>query len=289
MKNTAMNYLKYYVLAILFIFLMSCTQKGAYRPGVVARVNETYLSLEDLEAFIPNGTPKEDSLVMIKNYMDKWATQQLLLDAAAINLSSDKKMEIEELVEKFRADMLTNAYLERLVQQKVDTLIRESDIRNYYDSHKEKLLTDDVLVQLRYVNVMNGNPKMNIIKKYFLSEKKEDFAKLEDLSLQMKSYALNDSVWVSMDQVYERLPFITSENMMAYLADNLFYEVKDTVSTYMVKVYKVLNKNEVVPYEFIKPTLKMMLANGRKMELLKKTQKDILEDAIKNKRYEVYQ
>lgn len=121
-----------------------------------------------------------------------------------------------------------------------------------------------------------------------MSSKKEDFSKLEDLSLQMKSYALNDSIWVSVHQIYDRLPFVTPENLSTYLSGNMFYEVQDSVSTYMVKVYKVLDKKSIAPYDFIKPTLEMMLLNNRKMELMKKLQKDILDDATKNKKYEVY-
>ncbi len=279
---------KYLTIVGLLFLLIACDSKKDKDANVVARVNEAYMYSSELESFIPNGTSEEDSLMMTMHFLDSWATQRLLLDAAAFNLTDTKKAEIEELVDKFRTDLLTSAYLELLVQQNVDTLIGEADLKNYYEANKKKFLTDDILVQMRYVNVMNGNPKMNLIKKYFLSTKKEDFSKLEDLSLQMKSYALNDTIWVNGSQIYERLPFISSENVTTYLSENLFYEVKDSVSTYMVKVYKVLGRNSIAPYDYLKPTLELMLLNNRKMELMKKLQKDILDDATKNKRYEVY-
>lgn len=279
-----------FLLGVVLVMLVtsSCWRDNGKKEDSVARVNESYLPISEIETLVPLGTMSEDSISIVKNYLDNWATKQLLLDAAAFNLSEEKKEEIQELVDNFKTDLLTTAYLDLLVREKVDTVIRDADLRRYYEENKERLLTDDVLVQLRYVNVMNGNTNLSTIKKYFMSSKKEDFSKLEDLSLQMKSYALNDSIWVSVHQIYDRLPFITPENISTYLSGNMFYEVQDSVSTYMVKVYKVLDKKSIAPYDFIKPTLEMMLLNNRKMELMRKLQKDILDDATKNKKYEVY-
>lgn len=277
-----------FLLFLILVLTSSCFKNNEKMEDSVARVNDNYLPKSELESLVPLGTSQEDSLLIVKNYMDSWATRQLLLDAADFNLSDEKKEEIQELVNNFKNDLLTTAYLDLLVRQKVDTVLKDSDLKAYYEQNKERLLTDDILVQLRYVNVMNGNTNLSKIKKYFMSSKKEDFNKLEDLSLQMKSYALNDTVWVNVNQIYDRLPFVTPENVSSYLSGNMFYEVQDSVSTYMVKVFKVLQKRSIAPYDYIKPTLEMMLLNNRKMELMRKLQKDILDDATKNKKYEVY-
>lgn len=278
------------IVAIVTLFMMfgACKNKNSQDSDAVVRVNDSYIYRKDLDKLVAPGTTAEDSLVIVNNYFNHWATQRLLLDVAAFNLSDEKKSEIQDLVDQFKTDLLTAAYLERMVQQSVDTVVSESDLRNFYDENKDKLVSNEVLVQLRYVNVLNENPKLASIKKYFLSNKKQDFKKLEDLSLQMKSYALNDSVWVNMNQIYGKLPFITSDNIKSYLSDGLFYEIKDAESTYMVKVNKVLDKNSISPFEYIKPTLIQTVMNNRKMELIKKIQKDILDDANKNNQYEIY-
>ena len=287
MKKRQTTY-TFLLLLFLLVATTSCFKDTSKKEGAVARVNESNLSVSELDHLIPLGTSPEDSVNMVQGYLNSWATKQLLLDAAAFNLSDEKKEEIQDLVDNFKTDLLTTAYLDLMVRQKVDTVVRDSDLKAYYEENKERMLTDDVLVQLRYVNVMNGNTNLSTIKKYFMSSKKEDFNKLEDLSLQMKSYALNDTVWVNVNQIYDRLPFVTPENISSYISGNMFYEVQDSVSTYMVKVYKVLDKKSIAPYDYIKPTLEMMLLNNRKMELMKKIQKDILDDATKNKQYEVY-
>ncbi|WP_430615371.1 hypothetical protein [Flavobacterium sp. JP2137] len=280
--------MRFWTLLLVVVVCGACKKGGGEGTDAVVRVNDSYLYRKDLDKMVAPGTSKEDSLVIVQNYFNHWATQQLLLDVAEFNLSDEKKAEIQTLVDQFKTDLLTSAYLERIVQQSVDTTVSEADLKKFYNEHKDKWVSNEFLVQLRYVNVLNGNPKLPTIKKYFLSNKKQDFKKLEDLSLQMKSYAFNDSVWVNLNQIYGKLPFITAENIKSYLSDGLFYEIRDDESTYMVKVNKVLDKNSISPYEYIKPTLIQTLMNNRKMELIKKIQKDILDDANKNNQYEIY-
>jgi hypothetical protein len=50
----------------------------------------------------------------------------------------------------------------------------------------------------------------------------------------------------------------------------------------------VIDKNQISPFEYIKPTLNEVLLNKRKLELIKKFEKDITNDAIKNNDYEIY-
>ena len=56
--------------------------KSAKEP--VARVNDTYLYQEDIQALISENTTKQDSISIVANYIQRWATQQLLIDQANI-------------------------------------------------------------------------------------------------------------------------------------------------------------------------------------------------------------
>ena len=47
-------------------------------------------------------------------------------------------------------------------------------------------------------------------------------------------------------------------------------------------------KDSPTPLQFIKPTIKQVIINNRKLELVRTLEKEITEDAIKNKDYEIY-
>ena len=57
---------------------------------------------------------------------------------------------------------------------------------------------------------------------------------------------------------------------------------------YLVKITNVIDKNQIGPFEYLKPTLKEVILNKRKLELIKKFEKDITNDAIKDQKYEIY-
>ena len=50
----------------------------------------------------------------------------------------------------------------------------------------------------------------------------------------------------------------------------------------------MIDKNQVSPFDYIKPTLKEIILNKRKLELIKQFEKEITDDAIKNNDYEIY-
>ena len=110
----------------------------------------------------------------------------------------------------------------------------------------------------------------------------------ETYKLQFKDFAMNDSVWVEMNQVYKKLPFVTPENRGTYIAAGKTIQYRDSLDMYLVKIVNVTNKNQVSPFEYLKPTLKQVIVNKRKVELIKKIEKEITDDAIKDKEYEVY-
>ncbi len=276
------------VIAILFSFISCDYFKKPQEPEAIARVGENYLFKEDILNLVPKGTSKADSVAIVKAYIDRWATQNLLLNAAEVNLSDDKQEEFKQLINQYKTDLFTKAYLEELVIRKIDTTVTDEEINQYYEKNKQFFKNGSELVKLRYINLVKENPKFEKIKAKFTSFTEKDKKELNDLSIQFKSYAFNDSVWVDINQVYEKLPFINMDNKQQYVADGLNYQYPDSTTIWLVKVRQVLPKESPAPLQFIKPTIKQVIINNRKLELVKTIEKEITDDAIKDKKFEIY-
>ncbi len=276
------------VIAILFSFISCDYFKKPQEPEAIARVGENYLFKEDILNLVPKGTSKADSVAIVKAYIDRWATQNLLLNAAEVNLSDDKQEEFKQLINQYKTDLFTKAYLEELVIRKIDTTVTDEEINQYYEKNKQFFKNGSELVKLRYINLVKENPKFEKIKTKFTSFTEKDKKELNDLSIQFKSYAFNDSVWVDINQVYEKLPFINMDNKQQYVADGLNYQYPDSTTIWLVKVRQVLPKESPAPLQFIKPTIKQVIINNRKLELVKTIEKEITDDAIKDKKFEIY-
>ena len=95
--------------------------KSAKEP--VARVNDTYLYQEDIQALISENTTKQDSISIVANYIQRWATQQLLIDQANINLPQQQIEDYQGMVEEYRNDLFAEAYKGAIVSKLLDSTI----------------------------------------------------------------------------------------------------------------------------------------------------------------------
>jgi len=279
---------EYTILLVLFLFSSCNYFKPDAKPLSIARVNDSYLYKEEIKDLVPIGTSKEDSIVIVHNYINRWASQKLLIKAAEINLSQDNKLAFDELIKQYKIDLYTKAYIEEIVKRKVDTVVTDSELKLYYNQNKENFKTNGTLVRLRYINLKKDNPKYETIKSKFFDFRKSDTKFWNTYALQFKNFALNDSVWVEMSQIYTKLPFINPDNKDQYIASGKTIQHADSLDMYLVKITNVIDKNQIRPFEYLKPTLKELILNKRKLELIKKFEREITDDAIKDKKYEIY-
>jgi hypothetical protein len=274
---------------LFFLIVCSCNYfKPEKKAQSIARVGKSYLYKSDIATLVPAGTTKEDSLLLVRDFIDRWASQKLLIEAAERNLSDAKKSEYNTLIKQYKIDLYTKAYIEEVVKRTVDTVVSQEELKKYYEENKENFRTNGTLVRLRYINVSKANPRFGTIRSKFFDYSKKDKKFWETYALQCKSFAMNDTVWVDMSQVYTKLPFITPDNRDEYVIAGKRIEKTVENNVYLVKITNVIDKNQISPFEFSKPTLKEVLLNKRKLELIKKFEKDITNDAIKNNDYEIY-
>jgi hypothetical protein len=276
------------IVLVFFVFVSCSYFKPEAKPEAIARVGESYLYKSDIADLLPEGTSKEDSLLIVQNFINRWATQKLLINAAELNITKEEQIAFDKLIQQYKVDLYTKAYLEAIVKREVDTSVSNAEIKAYYQENKENFRTNGVLIRLRYIHLSIEHPKFDLIKSKFFDTKKSDAKFWETYQLQFKGSAMNDSVWVEMNQVYQKLPFITPDNSENYIAPGKTIQYPDSTDVYLVKISNVIDKNEVSPYEYVKSTLKELIINRRKLELIKKFEKEITDDAIKNKNYEIF-
>jgi len=274
---------------LLSAMVVSCDYfKAPKKPKAIARVGENYLFQDDIVDLVPKGTSKKDSIAIVKAFIDRWATQKLLFEAAERNIGKDKASEFNALIDQYKVDLYTKDYIESLVVRQIDTVVSEAQIEAYYAKNKQYFKNSSELVKLRYINLVKENPKFAKIKSKFSSFTKKDRKELEQLAVQFKSYAFNDSIWVDINQVYEKIPFINLENKQKYISSGMNFQYPDSTTVWLVKVNNVLPKDSPTPLEFLRSTIKQIIINNRKLDLINTIEKEITNDAIKDNKYEIY-
>ncbi len=254
----------------------------------LARVDENYLYQEDIEGLVVKGTPANDSLQIINSFINRWATQQLLIDGSERNLSEEKQADFNKLVEQYKKDLYTKAYLEALVKKSIDTAVTIAQAQTVYEANQETFKLNEELVKFRYITIPKNAINEDDIKKRFKRFDYQDKRFLDSISVQFKSYSLNDSIWIKASQITEKIKVLNSENKKELLKKSNFVQLKDSLDLYLMQIEDVLFQNDLAPLEYVKPTIKQIVINKRKLELIKQLEKDITKDAIKNKQFEIY-
>ena len=255
---------------------------------VIVRVNDSYLYEEDINALLNEDTSPEDSSLIVSNYITRWATQQLIVDRARLNLSEEQQKEFNDLVENYRNELYTNAYTEALARKNMDTSFSDTEIEAYYEENKENFKLREDLVKLRYINLDKNLNNTKQITTWFERFNEDDRQELDKIALQFKNYSFNDSVWVKTKSVYQKINPLSVEDRSDLLKTSNFLQLEDSLSVYLIYVNDVLEKNEQAPLEYARPSIKQILLNKRKLDLTKELEKEITKDAIKNNQFEIY-
>ncbi|WP_424494714.1 peptidyl-prolyl cis-trans isomerase [Salinimicrobium sp. GXAS 041] len=275
------------ILLVLFITGCSYLEKTEEKD-VVAKVNNSYLYKEDISALVSENTSEEDSALIVSNYINRWATQHLLLDRAKVNLTVEQQNEFDKLVSNYRNELYAKAYTDAIISRQLDTTVTFEEAARYYEQNGENFKLNEDLVKLRYVSLTPNHNNLESIKTHFRRFNEEDKQALLDIAIQFNSYSLNDSVWVQTKQVYDKIRPLSPENSSVLLKKQDFMQLEDSLGVYLVSVKDVKLRNEQAPLEYTLPNIKQILLNKRKLELIKKLEKDITQDAIKNDQFEIY-
>tara|TARA_Y100000815_G_C13312403_1_gene489073 strand:+ start:335 stop:1186 length:852 start_codon:yes stop_codon:yes gene_type:complete len=278
----------FYILT-LFILVTSCDFFKKTDDRVpVARVNDSYLYQDDINGVVPEGASKEDSTLLVNAYINRWARQLLLMDGALVNLSEEKQNEFSKLVEQYRSDLYTKAYLEALVNKNIDTVVNPNEAEVFYEANKESFKLNDDLLQFRYISLPLNPINLDTIKNRFQRFKNKDKRYLDSISVQFKAYSLNDSLWVKFSQVAEKVPVVSFENKDQLLKKTNFLQLKDSLNLYLMQVNDVRLQNDYAPLDYVKPSIRQIVINKRKLELIKQLENDITKDAIENNKFQIY-
>ena len=281
--------LKLIIVVCTGVFFSSCDFiKTPENDDALARVNDNYLYQSDVIKHLPENLNANDSIAFLQRYINDWAKQELLVNGATQNLNEDKLNQFDALVKQYKSDLYTNAYLEALINKSLDTLVKDKEAENYFKTNTSAFTLNENLIQFRYISVTEDRNDLKDLVKSLKRFNETDKKTLDSLSIQFKSYALNDSIWVKPAKVLNKLPVITNANSAELLKKTNFLQLKDSLDLYLVQIKNVLKRGETAPLSYVRPTINQIVINKRKVDLLRQIESDITKDAIKNKKFEIF-
>jgi len=280
---------KYQLIALLLTFLMiSCNESPSKGSGkILAKAQDHYLYASDLAGLVPAGTSKKDSIEITKNFIHDWIRQKLVIIQAEENLPKAQKDFSKEL-DEYRNSLLVYRYESKLISEKLDTVITQKEIEDYYTQNKDNFELKDNIVKVLYVKLAPKDANLSKIRSLLKSGKEEDKQRLETICASAAvNYYLDDKSWLLFNDLLKEIP-IETYDQEAYLQNHRFIEMTDDNFTYLVNFREFEIKEGVSPLSFEIENIRNILINKRKMLLIDNLEKSTYTKAEKNKEFEIY-
>ena len=278
----------------VYLFLISLLFIGCdfieNKPDqVLARLGDDFFYESDLIDVFPSGLSYEDSIIFVKNRINNWAKEKLLFNKALVNLGDKKQENLKQLIESYKNELFSYSYQEMIVKSSMDTFVSEKSIREYYNLNKLNFKLNQEIIHARYLKINNENYNLKDVIKRFRRFKESDKSFLDSISLQFSSYYFNDSIWINKEVFFNKLPELNDRLKQNIVKNKLFYRLQDSLELYLININDFRIKNDVAPFNYIKSTLKQVLLNKKKLEFISKFEKELIEDALQQNEYELYE
>lgn len=263
------------------------TLEGDKNKNALARVNDKYLYKYEIANLVPKDASKEDSMMIVKNFIEDWVKQNVVLHKAEQNLLDEQK-DVEHRLNEYRNSLITFAYEEELVRQRLDTLVNEQEVEKYYTENQKNFVLKSNIVKTIFLKTTKKAPKLDKVKGWIRSNNDKDRQLLEEFCFQNAlDYSLNDNDWMLFDDLLKRVPIKTYDKE-EFLRNNRFIETSDSANVYFVNIADFQVKESTSPLSFERENIRELIINKRKLALIQQMQKSAYEQAQKNNEFEIY-
>lgn len=278
------------IIIFALIFLAACDNKSSpenEKADVIARAFDQYLLREEINELVPEDVHGQDSLNMVKSYIDNWVKQQVVLHNAEKNLDDENK-NVEKQLEEYRNSLIMYAYERELVSQQLDTTVSIKEIEDFYNLNKNNFELKSNIIKVIYLKLNKKSPKLNKVREWYKSGNPRDRQLLSDYAHQYAlNYYLDDKSWLFFDDLIKEIPIKTYDQEQ-FLRNNRNIEIEDSTLIYLVSIKGFMVKNSLSPLSFEINNIRNMIINQRKLQLVEEMEQKAFEAARKSGDIEIY-
>ena len=271
---------------ILLLFIISCNYNLKNNDGYVARVGDEFLSVEEIQELIPKNLNKQDSIRIVNNVIEEWATSKLLIQNAIINLTEIEKSQIDNKSEKYRENLIISEYRNKISNNNPDTSASKDEIEVFFSENSKNFKLFEEIIKGRYVKLNKNTFNINEIKRRFRRFNQSDKSFFDSISIQLLNYYLNDSIWINKKLFFNKIPSLEYDQSLRISKNNLFYVQEDSLALYLIKINNYKKADDYAPLEYIYNRIKEVIVSKKRIDYLNKIDKELIGDAITKNLYE---
>jgi len=277
----------YRTLFLLFLLLPSCSYfPFRSKAEIIAEVNKNQLLASDIALLIPPGMPYEDSIAMLRQYVNTWALAHLMELKAQKELPKELR-DVSQALEEYRRALIVFQYEKSYVETRIDTTITIEELQKIFTENENLFILSEPIVKARYIKIALNSPNLEVARSLYRTQSIEGTYQLEQMAQHSaeKFETYNDQ-WISAFALSRDLP-ISSEEVIRSIQRG-YLECADNSYAYFVAFLDITPANTMGPLEYQEATIRNIILGRRKQVLLKDLEKQVLEEGWRTKQLKVY-
>ena len=143
---------------LLFFPLMTLMCTKGEETGVVARVGQSVLTLQELRECTP-GTGTEIARSQAERYIQHWIESELLYQEA-LKRGVDKQAEVQRALKEMSRDYIISAFSDQTADAAVS--VSDEEVQNYYQEQKDEFQAEADLYHLLLILVQSQNEALRL-------------------------------------------------------------------------------------------------------------------------------
>jgi len=258
-----------------------------FRGEVVARVGDHKLHRSQLDSYIPAGVSPEDSSSLATRYINAWAENLLLVDMAEEQLSKSEK-DVSKELEEYRQTLLKYRYEQLYINQRLDTLVTDNEIEQYYRENPQKFRLQRPILKARYLIIPADTRSLKTLRRLMSSDDDSDLTEAEALAgtVAIKYADLSDT-WMDAIPLAQELG-LDYKTLLGAIKNQEAELPDDAGNLRILYVVDMVQEGKTAPLEYCRERIRDLVLSARKHDLQTQLEQHLLEDARKNNRFVTY-
>ena len=250
---------------------------------MVAQVYQYKLYSSEVQAAMPVGLSKEDSLTLVRDFIDSWVKEKLVLHEAEKNLTPREKNFEKELAD-YRNALLINRYYDKLwMGDTANNSISEQEISAFARTLDSRYTVEKEIVRVNYVKMPTNAAELPQVKGILFDEnrRKEEKEALEAMLGDTIEYLLDDEAWLYLDDLQNEVSFEIDAQKAAERGNVLHIEKAVGDQTVLLVILDYRSQRSVNETKEERAAAGMLLMNQRKAQYINQYVQDLYDKALK--------
>lgn len=247
----------------------------------VASVGKVRLSRAELNKALPSGLLPEDSVRLAHQYINTWASEIIFLQVAENQLSKEE-LDVSAELDEYRKSLLKYRYEQRYVNERLDTIFTDSQIREYYNAHQDRFVLRVPVVRADFLCISPDSPYIDEFRENIASDDAQRMQYSDSLAyFSAIRYETFGGKWINLNDLALEFGIDYSELLTYKKGDWIEYE-GGTGLLHLAFIKSFVPAGKIAPLEYATPLIKDILLSIRKKELVSALEDQLVEDAIQS-------